>query len=376
MPALAPLFSVDLWNPHAGLALWAVVVTAVLLGMVHGVTPDEHTWPITFSYAVAGYSSRAGMRAALTFSLAFTLQRALASELAYLALSRYLSLGSRSDYVIYIVVGMAMVWAARYIRGGRLPWHVDLHLHGRRKRGAGTGVLGAGATTPVRGAGGAPGNVALAHDGHGGHDGHGAHLHLHPHGGDALTPEGTPPPEACPDCDEPGLRDPRWWMPGLHGFIAGWGVGAFAVIVYTVLAPAMPSALWGWVPGALFGLGTTAVQVAVGALVGWAMRRRGAGPAQIRRIGLVVAMRTLAIGGMAFVLSGLFGVVFPNVAAMSISTGLQVHNLAHLGLPLVLVVVVVGAVGVGTLVSQIRRLTPDPVPSRPWARRQAVRHES
>jgi hypothetical protein len=37
--------------------------------------------PITFSYAVGGYSSRAGMRNALIFSLAFTLQRALASEL-------------------------------------------------------------------------------------------------------------------------------------------------------------------------------------------------------------------------------------------------------------------------------------------------------
>jgi ABC-type nickel/cobalt efflux system permease component RcnA len=64
----ALILALDLWNPHVGLALWAVLVTAFLLGMVHGITPDEHTWPITFSYAVGGYSSRAGMRNALIFS--------------------------------------------------------------------------------------------------------------------------------------------------------------------------------------------------------------------------------------------------------------------------------------------------------------------
>ncbi|MFC0081247.1 hypothetical protein ACFFRE_03610 [Aciditerrimonas ferrireducens] len=125
------LLALNLWNPHVGLALWAVLVTAFLLGMVHGITPDEHTRPITFSYAVGGYSSLAGMRNALIFSLAFTFQRAFASELAYLALARFLTLGSLGDYIVYVVVGVAMVWAARYIRGGRLPWHFDLHLHQR-----------------------------------------------------------------------------------------------------------------------------------------------------------------------------------------------------------------------------------------------------
>jgi ABC-type nickel/cobalt efflux system permease component RcnA len=318
--------AIDLWNPHAGLALWAVLVTSLLLGMVHGVTPDEHTWPITFSYAVAGYSARRGMRAGLTFSLAFTLQRALASELAYLALARYLTLGSRGDYIVYVLVGIAMIWAATYIAAGRLPWHVDVHLHGRRSRP------------------GAPERPA--------------HLHLHPHGGVALERDGAPPPGDCPGCHEPDLREPSAFMPALHGFIAGFGFGAFAVIVYTVLAPSMPSAALGWVPGALFGLGTTLVQVAVGGLVGHLMRRKGASEDQIRRVGLVVATRTLGIGGAAFVLGGAFGLSFPHLAALSVSTGLHVHNLAHLGLPLVLVVVTVGGVGVGTLVSQLHRLPP------------------
>jgi len=54
----------------------------------------------------------------------------------------------------------------------------------------------------------------------------------------------------------------------IHGFIAGFGFGAFALIIYTVLAPAMPSPRLGWLPGALFGLGTMIAQVAFGATFG------------------------------------------------------------------------------------------------------------
>ena len=157
-------------------------------------------------------------------------------------------------------------------------------------------------------------------------------------------------------------------MPALHGFIAGWGFRAFAIIVYTVLAPSMPAAAWGWVPGALFGLGTTAVQVMVGGLVGWLVRRKGASPTVTRHLGLVVAARTLGVGGIAFILGGLFGIAFPHVAALSISTGVHVHNLDRLGLPLVLVVVSVAGVGVGSLVSELHRIPrhpPGPAPLPP-----------
>ncbi|MGC8513873.1 MAG: hypothetical protein ACP5P1_12695 [Acidimicrobiales bacterium] len=341
--AKSAILALNLWDPHIGLALWAVLATSFVLGMIHGVTPDEHTWPITFSYAVGGYSSRAGMRNALVFSLAFTFQRALASELAFLALGNFLTLGSRGDYIVYVVVGFAMFWAARYIHGGKLPWHFDLHLHEgkpRVKSGGGTAIADAG------------------------HDHEHTHVHAHVHGGVALNPAAPHwTADSCPECHEPNLVDPRAWMPALHGFIAGWGFGAFALIVYTVLAPSMPSAWWGWVPGALFGLGTTAVQVMVGGLVGWIVRRKGASPQVSRRLGLVVAGRTLAAGGVAFVLGGLFGIAFPNLASFSVSTGVHVHNLAHLGLPLVLVVVSVAGVGVGSLVSEIRHIPSQAVAS-------------
>ena len=168
----------NLWDPHAGIVWTTALVTAFLLGMVHGITPDEHTWPITFSYAIGSYSTKKGLVAGLTFSAAFTLQRAIASELAYLALDKWFTLGSSVDYIVYLVVGAAMVWAGRYIIQGK-HWHLNWR-----------------------------------------------HSHK------IAAPQNTT------------VRAPKPWMPALHGFIAGWGFGAFAMIIYTVLAPAMPSAAW------------------------------------------------------------------------------------------------------------------------------------
>ena len=61
-----------------------------LFGLLHGILPDEHTWPITFSYAIGGASGKEGMKAGLYFSGAFTVQRLAVSELAYLALAPFL----------------------------------------------------------------------------------------------------------------------------------------------------------------------------------------------------------------------------------------------------------------------------------------------
>jgi hypothetical protein len=58
------IFALDLWSSHHRLPLGMVIVTAFLLGVVHGVTPDEHTWPIRFSYALGSFSARKGMRSA------------------------------------------------------------------------------------------------------------------------------------------------------------------------------------------------------------------------------------------------------------------------------------------------------------------------
>ena len=150
------------------------------------------------------------------------------------------------------------------------------------------------------------------------------------------------------------VRDPRWWMPAVHGFVAGWGFGAFAIIIYTVLAPAMPSPLLGWVPGALFGIGTTIVQVLVGALFGRVASQRGLPPDAIRHVALVVAGRTLLWGGLAFVGGGLLGLMFPSLANAAIRTGVNIPNLNQIGLPLFLVVFSVLGVGMVSLITETK----------------------
>src|SRR5437867_24658 len=118
--------AINLWDP-THVTLTVDLVTAFLLGLLHGITPDEHTWPITFSYAVGGYSTRRGMRAGLIFSLAFTVQQSAASELAHLGLAHWFVFETL-DNVVYVIVGVVMAAAGLFVMGrGALP---HLHLPG------------------------------------------------------------------------------------------------------------------------------------------------------------------------------------------------------------------------------------------------------
>ncbi|WP_407275641.1 sulfite exporter TauE/SafE family protein [Halothiobacillus sp. DCM-1] len=282
---------INLWNPGQ-LDFGAILLTAFLLGLVHGITPDEHTWPITFSYAIGGYSTRAGLRAGLMFSLAFTAQRALGSELAWLGLSDWMNL-PQMDYALYILIGVLMAL------GGLLM----------ARQQAARPQMNFGAER-----------------------------------NEASSANALSPPQ-------------RWarWMPAIHGFVAGWGFGAFALILYGTLAPAMPSAAWGWVPGALFGLGTAVVQASAGAVFGRMAAQRQLTPDAVRAIALITAKRTLFFGGAAYAVAGLFGLIFPQWADISLATGLHVHNLAHLGIPFLLAVGVVLGVGFSSLIFETRR---------------------
>jgi len=95
-----------------------------LFGLLHGILPDEHTWPITFSYAIGGATGKEGMKAGLYFSPAFTVQRMVISELAYLTLAPFL-LSPVINGIVYVVVGLAMsVAGAIVLRKNRYP-----HLH-------------------------------------------------------------------------------------------------------------------------------------------------------------------------------------------------------------------------------------------------------
>lgn len=293
------VLAIDLWSPHQGLSLGAVIVTAFVLGVVHGVTPDEHTWPITFSYALGSFSARKGMRSALSFSLAFTLQRALLSELAYIGLVRVVG-DATYNAVIYVVVGAAMAAAAFYVL--RLRCALHLHLWPPRIGGC----------------------------------------HRPSHAATAEWAGRTPTPA----------------MASLHGFLAGWGFGAFALIMATVLAPAMPSAALGWVPGAAFGLGTTAVLAGAGAAIGSLIRRQRLSEKLAQQVAQEGAGWTLLAGGVLFAGAGLAGLAYPRVMTAGIATGIHVHNLDQLGVGtlLVLLVVIVAAVTIVRTVRRFRRL--------------------
>jgi sulfite exporter TauE/SafE len=271
-----------IFDPGGG-ALGAILLKAFLLGLVHGVTPDEHTWPIVFSYAIGGYSTWRGLRAGLVFSLAFAVQQAFASQLAYFGLAHWFSFESLHDW-INLAVGLVMIAAGLYVIGrGVLP---HLHLPGMQRAEAG-------------------------------------------------PPGRTEPRELNP------------WMPAVHGFIAGWGIDAFAVIVYTTLAPAMPSAAFGWAPGFAYGFGTLCVQAVAGASFGLWAARRGLPSEAIRGIALTTAGRTLLWGGAAFTLFGLFALFFHDLA----ETEIPVPVLHSIEPSFLLVVFTVLGVGVTSFVT-------------------------
>jgi hypothetical protein len=231
------------------------VIYSFLFGLLHGALPDEHTWPITFSYAIGGASGREGMRAGLLFSAAFTVQRTLLSEVAFLALAPFL-LSPKINGIVYVVVGLAMSIAGAIVL--RTNRYVHLHLLGHhheeaREMGTSRSIL------------------SREHD-------------------PSAVPAIAPPP-------------PRWTI--VHGFIAGFGFGGFSLFVNTVAAPAMRSPWLGFLPGLVFGLGTMIMLVVIGFLFGAAMRwTHMLSEQEIKRIGSQTGGRTLFFGGALFALFG------------------------------------------------------------------------
>ncbi len=298
MLTVGEILAINLWSPHHGLPVGIAILTAFALGVVHGVTPDEHTWPITFSYAMGSFSARRGMRSALAFSLSFTVQRALLSELAYLGMLE-ITANPTWNAVVYVVVGAVMVIAAFYVLRFRCALHVHLW----------------------------PPSIGKCHR----------------------------------QIDTGGwaTRTPTPAMAAVHGFVAGWGLGAFALIMATVLAPAMPSAALGWAPGVAFGLGTTAVLVLAGAVIGSLIRHQRIPEQLAQKVAQEGAGWTLLAGGALFGAAGCAGLVVPSVMTAGISTGIHVHNLdqVNVGTLLVGLVVVVSVVAITRTVHRLRHVS-------------------
>ena len=230
------------------------VIYSFLFGLLHGVLPDEHTWPITFSYAIGGATGLEGIKAGLYFSAAFTLQRTLLSEAAYLALAPFL-LQPGINEIVYIVVGVVMV-----VAGVLVLWrnrYPHFHLLGHHHEEASEIEL----SSQV---------MSIHHS-------------------EASEQPRTPPV--------------RWTL--IHGFVAGFGFGGFSLFVNTVAAPAMGSAWLGFLPGLVYGLGTMIMLVVIGFLFGSAMRwSHKLSEQEIKRIGTQTGGRTLFFGGLLFTVFG------------------------------------------------------------------------
>ncbi len=279
-----------------GLSIPVILLIGFILGLLHGATPDEHTWPITFSYSVGSYSSRGGARAGFTFSAGFTIQRAILTALGFLGLAAIYTAYNLDGYV-YLAVGFVMLVAGWFLIRGS-----DIHL---------------------------PLDAALERV-------FGRYFREHTHHTYDARRESSP---------EGGVKPVPLRMALVHGFVAGWGVGGFAVILIFVLAPQMPNVGWAALVGVMFGLGTMVMQIITGMLFARLARIKKLSQSQIQQIGRRTAARTLYIGGLAFMVVGAVVAALPWLASYYVSTGNPVPNLNQIGYATVLIVLVVGVVG-------------------------------
>lgn len=280
----------------AGLTIPVILAIGFILGLFHGATPDEHTWPITFSYSVGSYSSRGGARAGLVFSTGFTIQRSILTALGFLGLAAVYAAYNLDGYV-YVAVGFVMFVAGWYLLRG-----TDIHL---------------------------PLDQAMERI-------FGRFFKDHTHHTYAA---GQPLPE------ESEVKPVPLRMAVVHGFVAGWGVGGFAVILIFVLAPQMPNVWWAALIGTMFGLGTMVMQIITGAIFAQLARLKKLTMTQIQQIGRRTAARTLYIGGVAFMVVGAIVAALPWLQNYYVDTGNPVPNLNQIGYATVLIILVVGVIG-------------------------------
>jgi hypothetical protein len=288
-----------LLSPPSGLSLSVILIVSYVLGLLHGATPDEHTWPITFSYAIGSYSTKRGMKAGFLFSLGFTLQRALLTTLGYLGLA-YFYMKYNLDGPVYIIVGFVMAIAGSYILKGRY-----IHI---------------------------PIDVALGSKLH--HTDEAKRIPLH----------------------EAHEKEVPLKMTIVHGLIAGFGFGAYATVITFILAPQVPSLIYAPLPGLMFGLGTMTMQVLFGAAFASILKLKKLTEDKIKVIARRSAGRTLYYGGIAFMLIGLLVILIPPLDSFAISTGVPVPNLSALDIGLILVLLVVGVIGIWGLLKSYREV--------------------
>ncbi|MEM2488712.1 MAG: hypothetical protein QXV56_02320 [Thermoplasmata archaeon] len=288
-----------LLSPPHGLLLWEILIISFFLGLLHGITPDEHTWPITFRYAVGSYSTKGGMKAGFLFSLGFTLQRSFLTFLGYIGLAT-IYLKYNLDGPVYFVVGIVMAIAGSYVLRGKY-FHI-------------------------------PFDKSL-----------GAKSH-HTFDATRISPTMAHPKEVP-------LK-----MTIVHGLVAGFGFGAYASVLTFILAPQVPNVIYSPLPGLLFGIGTMLMQIIIGAAFGSMLRKMSLTEDDIKYVGKSTAGKTLYYGGIAFSIIGIIVILLPSILDVGISTGLEIPNLSAIDLGFLLVILVVGIIGAWSLINSYREI--------------------
>ncbi|AAK40822.1 hypothetical protein SULI_07610 [Saccharolobus solfataricus] len=283
-----------LLNPPEGLTISEILLISVILGMLHGATPDEHTWPITFSYAIGKYSSKGGMKAGFLFSLGFTIQRAFLTTIGFIGLAAIYE-KYNLDGPVYTIVGIVMAIAGSYILKGRyLHLPIDVLFKSKYHNTKTTGAE---------------------------------------------------------------LHDVPLKMTIVHGLIAGFGFGAYASIITFVLAPQLPSIVYAPLPGLMFGIGTMIMQIIFGAIFGNILRAKKLTEEKISYVARKTAGRTLYYGGLVFTIVGLLIIGFPIIDNFAISTGNPIPNLDAIDIGFLLVISVVGIIGISSIILGIKEAT-------------------
>ncbi len=298
----------NILDPTSGLALGSILAIAFVLGILHGVTPDEHTWPITFSYAIGSYSTRKGMKSGFIFSSGFTIQRAILTTLGFLGLAAVYKLYNL-DGPVYVIVGIAMVVAGAYILNKKRYLHLplDLLLRGKEHH-----------TEKAQ--------AAIPHE---------------------LDAKPVPAKMAF-----------------VHGLIAGWGFGVYATIITFILAPQVPGLIYAPLVGVCFGLGTMAMQILFGAIFANIARVKKLTNQQLSAVGRRTSGRTLYYGGALFIILGLLILLFPAIDSIALQTGNPIPNLNSIGIATILVFGVVGVIGIGSLILGFREVLRTNVPAQ------------
>lgn len=304
---------INLYNPQ-NVGLISALVISYLLGLVHGITPDEHTWPITFSYAIGSYSVKGGAKAGLVFSSGFTIQRAIMSEIAYLALAG-IFMTSVAFGITYVAVGAAMFGAGVYIKNKKIypHWHWL-----EEKLSYVTGIHKPGDKIQKK---------EMEHK-------------LNPvmESGENLKPVPSK-------------------LAFAHGLIAGFGFGAFALILYTVIAPVMPNIWFGWIPGFLFGIGTMTMQVIFGSIFGaWLTKVKKLTIKGMQYLARYISSNVLYYGGLTFAVAGALILKFPQVLSYGVITPIKVHNLHDLGVGFFIVIFVVVVIGIVSYIEGMKKV--------------------